>query len=166
LKTIERKLLATYIMALVVAGAGSGIYELLGVDNEELTVSMGADVNRKKNVLGENNINISAYEKSMDISPYMAKVGSSLFEWLQLIIDEQRVLDDLKTSFLDVQMWEPVSGTPHTYKAFREECFVEVESYGGNTEAYQIPFKIHMTGKREEGTFNVSTKTFTLKAAG
>ena len=43
----------------------------------------------------------------------------------------------------------------------REECYIEVSSYGGDTTGYQIPFNIHYTGAKTTGTFNPSTKAFT-----
>ena len=43
----------------------------------------------------------------------------------------------------------------------REQVYVEVVSYGGDTTGYQIPFKVHYTGVKTKGTFNVTTRTFT-----
>ena len=43
----------------------------------------------------------------------------------------------------------------------REECYIEIVSYGGDTTGYQIPFNIHYTGVKTKGTFDVSKKTFT-----
>ena len=45
--------------------------------------------------------------------------------------------------------------------AVREECYIEVISYGGDTTGYQIPFVVHYTGVKTKGIFDVKTKTFT-----
>ena len=47
------------------------------------------------------------------------------------------------------------------YPAVREEAYVEINSYGGDTTGYQIPFTLHYTGKKTKGTFDVSTRVFT-----
>ena len=91
--------------------------------------------------------------------PYYAEKGDPLFEKLQAIIDGDLVLDDLKTDIVEVKLWE--SGTSGTFPAVREECYVEVSSYGGDTTGYQIPFNVHYTGVKTKGTFNTSTKAFT-----
>jgi len=43
----------------------------------------------------------------------------------------------------------------------KEEAYIEITSYGGDTTGYQIPFTIHYTGEKVKGTFDVSSKTFT-----
>ena len=45
--------------------------------------------------------------------------------------------------------------------AVKEECYVEVSSYGGDTTGYQIPFNIHYTGVKTKGTFDPASKKFT-----
>ena len=51
--------------------------------------------------------------------------------------------------------------TAGTYPAVREECYIEVVSYGGDTTGYQIPFNVHYTGVKTKGTFDPATKKFT-----
>ena len=80
---------------------------------------------------------------------------------MQDIIDNEKTLDDLNTTVLEVHLWDEVEATPGTYVAYRENAVIEVKSYGGDTSAYQIPFDLHMTGSRTKGKFALSTKTFT-----
>lgn len=47
-----------------------------------------------------------------------------------------------------------------TYPAVREECYIEVVSYGGDTTGYQIPFNVHYTGVKVKGKFDVKAKKF------
>lgn len=155
---IERKYLAHYIDAAPLSGSDA-MYERLGKDLEEFRAEMSAQVDTKKNILGETSVVISGYDKTAAVEPYYAQTGSALFERLQDIIDNNRVLDDLKVNVVEVKLWEAES--EGVYPAVREEAFVEVTSYGGDTAGYQIPFTIHYTGTKVKGTFNVSTKTFT-----
>ena len=62
-----------------------------------------------------------------------------------------------------MKLWEAQEGTK--FPAIKEEAFIEVTSYGGDTTGYQIPFTLHYTGVRTKGTFDVTTKTFAAAAA-
>lgn len=153
---IERKYLAHYINT---AKSEQAVYERLGKDLEEFSPELSAQVDTKKNILGETAILISSYEKTGSIEPYYAEKESPLFARLQEIIDNQLVLDDLKTDVVEVKLWD--EDAEGKYPAIKEEAFIEVTSYGGDTTGYQIPFTLHFTGKRTKGTFDVKTKTFT-----
>ena len=154
---IERKYLAHYINC--AAPGGQAQYERLGKDLEEYSPELSAQVDTKKNILGENSVLISGYEKTGAVAPYYAESGSALFERLQDIIDNNRVLDELKTDVVEVKLWEQAENGK--YPACREEVYVEITSYGGDTTGYQIPFTLHFTGNKVKGTFDVTSKTFT-----
>lgn len=155
---IERKYLAHFINAAALAEP-EAVYERLGKDLEEFSPELSAQVDTKKNILGESSIVISGYEKTGKVEPYYAETGSKLFERLQDIIDNSRVLDDLKTDVVEVKLWD--NAEDGVYPAISEEVYLEVTSYGGDTTGYQIPFTLHFTGNKVKGTFNVTTKTFT-----
>ena len=154
---IERKYLAHYINA--ATGDAQATYERLGKDLEEFSPELSAQVDTKKNILGETSILISGYEKTGAVEPFYAEAGSALFQRLQDIIDNNLVLDDLKSDVVEIKLWEAAEGS--VYPAIKEEVFIEITSYGGDTTGYQIPFTVHFTGNKVKGTFDVSTKTFT-----
>lgn len=153
---IERKYLAHFINT---AASGETAYERLGKDLEEFSPEMAAQVDTKKNILGETSILISGYEKTAGVEPYYAEEGSALFARLQDIIDNGLLLDELKTDVVEVKLWEQAEGT--AYPAIKEEAYIEVNSYGGDITGYQIPFTLHFTGAKVKGSFDVATKTFT-----
>lgn len=153
---IKRKFMAHYIDS---ATTATPAYVRLGADLEEYTIEMSANVTTSKNILGDTSTFIDGYEKSASIEPYYAVVGDPMFVKLQAIIDEEKTLDDLNTTVIEVHLWEePTTGT---YKAYRENAVIEVSSYGGDTAGYQIPFNLHYVGGRTAGTFDPTTKTFT-----
>ena len=158
---IERKYLAHYINT--ATDGAEAAYERLGKDLEEYSPEMSAEVETKKNILGETSISISSYEKTGSVEPYYAEKNTGLFTRLQSIIDEGLVLDALKTDVVEVKLWE--EGVEGAYPAIKEEAYIEVTSYGGDTTGYQIPFTLHYTGVKTKGTFNPTTKTFTPAAA-
>ena len=156
---IERKYMAHFINA---AKTGEeAVYERLGQDLEEFAPEMSAQVETKKNILGESSILISGYEKTAAVEPFYAQSGSALFDRLQEIIDGDLVLDELKADVVDVKLWE--ADETGAYPAVKEAVYIEVTSYGGDTTGYQIPFTIHYTGEKVKGTFNVTSKTFTAQ---
>lgn len=154
---IERKYLAHFINT--AEPGGEAAYERLGKDLEEYSPELSAEVESKKNILGETSILISSYEKTGAVEPFYAEQESALFARLQAIIDGNLILDDLKTDVVEVKLWETGSGS--SFPAIKEEAYIEVTSYGGDTTGYQIPFTLHYTGVKTHGTFDPSTKTFT-----
>lgn len=153
---IQRKYLAHY---LDVGVDGVSNFVRLGKDLEEFTPELSAQVEIQKNILGENRVLISGYEKTAAVEPYYAEMGTLLFERLQEIIDNDLVLEDLKTQVVDVKLWETAQNG--AYAAVCEEAYIEVTSYGGDTNGYRIGFTLHYTGQKKYGTFNVETCTFT-----
>ena len=126
---------------------------------EEYSPELSANVETKSNILGQTSVVIDSYQKQGEVSPYYADSGDALFEKLQAIIDGGLVLDDLKTDIVEVKLWDKDSAG--AYPAVKEECYIEIVSYGGDTTGYQIPFNVHYTGVKTKGTFDPATKKFT-----
>jgi hypothetical protein len=154
---IERKYLAHFINAAPIGQTAD--YERLGKDLEEYSPELSAQVDKRKNILGQTSVVISGYEKTASVEPFYAVAGSSLFTRLQAIIDEGKVLEELKADVVEVKLWE--DETDKGYPAIREEVYIEVTSYGGDTTGYQIPFTIHYTGNKVKGSFRLDSRTFT-----
>ena len=152
---IERKYLAHYIN---VAQEGEPVYERLGQDLESYAPEMSAQVETKRNILGQSAVVISGYEKTGAVEPYYADSDSGLFQRLQGIIDEDLVMEKLKTQVVEVKLWKAQEGK---YEAIREDAYIAVTSYGGDTTGYQIPFTLHYTGNKVKGYFDIESKTFT-----
>ena len=159
---IERKYMAHYLNTAFGGSSGSASYVRLGADLEEYSPEMSANVEKKNNILGQTSVVIDSYQKQGEVSPYYAEKDDPLFEKLQAIIDGDLTLDNLKTDIVEVKLWGEAS--TGAYPAVKEECYIEIVSYGGDTTGYQIPFNVHYTGVKTAGTFNPNTRTFT--AAG
>ena len=152
---IERRYMAHYLNAAF--GKGEASYTRLGSDLEEYSPELTANVEKKSNILGQTSVVIDSYQKQGEVTPYYAE--DPLFEKLQAIIDGDLVLDELKTDMVEVKLWG--EGASGGYPAVREECYIEVVSYGGDTTGYQIPFNVHYTGVKTKGSFDPATKKFT-----
>ena len=157
---LERKYMAHYLNAHFAKDSeGEASYVRLGADLEEYSPELSANVEKKNNILGQTSVTIDSYQKQGEVSPYYAEAGDPLFERLQAIIDGDLVLDELKTDIVEVKLWD--KDTAGAYPAVREECYIEVVSYGGDTTGYQIPFNVHYTGVKTKGTFDPAAKKFT-----
>lgn len=159
---IKRKLMAHFIDSAF--SSSSPVYVRLGQDLEDYSVDMNANVETKNNILGEISTIIDSYQPSASVEPYYAVDGDPLFVKLQDIIDNRKTLDDLKTTDIEVHLWDEIELTPGSYVAYSEDVMVEITSYGGDTTGYQIPFNVHKLGNRTKGKFNLSSKTFTADA--
>ena len=153
---IERKYLAHFIN---VGPIGEEDYERLGKDLEEFSPELSAQVETKKNILGETAVLITGYEKTAAVDTFYAEEGSGLYVRLQEIIDNNMVLDELKTDVVEVKLWEQAEDGG--YPATKEEAYIEVNSYGGDTTGYQIPFTLHYTGVKVLGYYNLQNRSFT-----
>ena len=161
---IKRKWMANYIDSALPSGS-TPAYVRLGADLEEYNVEMNANVDTKNNILGETSVTLDSYQPQASVEPYYAVVGDAMFERLQGIVDERQTLDDLKTSIVEVHLWETAGSSDGSYVAYKEDAIIEISSYGGDTTGYQIPFNVHHTGGRTKGKFVLSTKTFTADAS-
>ena len=155
---IARKWMAHFIDS---STTGTANYVRLGSDLEEYTVEMNANVNTTQNILGEASTIIDGYEPQSSVEPYYAVVGDPLYERLQKIADERLTHDALKTTVVEVHLWEEDPNETGSFVAYREDAIIEIVSYGGDTSGVQIPFNIHHVGNRVKGTFDVASKTFT-----
>ena len=156
---IERKYMAHYLNAAF--GSGTASYVRLGNDLEEYSPELSANVEKKNNILGQTSVVIDSYQKQGEVSPYYAEKDDPLFEKLQAIIDGDLTLDNLKTDIVEVKLWGEAS--TGAYPAVKEECYIEIVSYGGDTTGYQIPFNVHYTGVKRKGKFDIKTKNFTAE---
>ena len=160
---IKRKWMANFIDS-ALPSTDKAVYVRLGADLEEYNVEMNANVDTKNNILGETSVTLDSYQPQAAVEPYYAVVGDAMFERLQRIVDERQTLDDLKTSVVEVHLWEEDTETAGSYAAYKEDAIIEVSSYGGDTTGYQIPFNVHHTGNRVKGLFALATKEFTAGA--
>lgn len=157
---IARKMLQHFLNT--TPGETDATYAVLGHDLEEFSVEFNADIEKKKNILGANSISLKGYEKEASVEPYIADPDDPVYEYLKGIIDDEKVLDDVKTDIVKVELFADAS--TGAYPATKEDVFIEVVSEGGDTTGYQIPFNIHFTGNRTKGTFDPTTKKFTATA--
>lgn len=157
---IERKYLAHFVDASF--GGETTNYVRLGKDLEEFNEELNPDVEVKKNILGEQNVNHNGYEVQSEVDPYYAYSDDPLFTQLAKIANERLTGDDCVTEKVDVLLKE--DGTVEW--AYREKVWVVPNTIGGDTSGVQIPFSVYNAGERVKGTWNNTSKTFTPDTVG
>lgn len=164
----ERKYLAHLIDAAFDTTYQATNYVRLGKDLEEYTVELNPEVETKRNILGENAVYITGYEASTDVDPFYYEYNEELSQKVWDIAQQRLTGDACKTSTVDVLLSPDVdeNGKPHVIEAWREDCIIVPQSYGGDTTGIQIPFAIHRISNRVKGTFDMDTLKFTEAAAG
>lgn len=155
---VARKYMAHYIDAAFSATTPS--YYRLGKELEEYTVDMNPDTEVVKNILGDSTFRHNGYEPSADSDPYYANTDDPLFPKLQSFIDDLVTDDRMKTTAVEVHLWDEGTSTG-SYVAYRQGCYVVPTSYGGDTSGYQIPFTVNYVGSKTKGQFNTTTNIFT-----
>lgn len=152
---IERKYLAHYIDANF--GSGTVANYRLGKDIEEYTIELNGDVEKKKNILGEQSVVHKGYEPQSSVETFYPDYDDALSTKLFEIANERECGDKVRTTMVDVILKN--DGT--VISAYKEDIVVDVKSLGGSTEGVNTPFDVYYAGNRVKGTFNISTKTFT-----
>lgn len=151
----QRKFLAHYIN--VSFGAEKDEYIRLGEDLEEFAEELNPEVETKKNIIGENRVDHSGYDPSAESDPFYYRYDDKLSEKVFDIAMNRKKGDDCKTTKVDVLLAE--DGT--VIKAWKEDVYVIPNSVGGDATGVQVPFTLYNAGNREEGTWDMTTKTFT-----
>lgn len=163
---LARKYLATLIDAAFDTTYQKTNIVRLGKDLEELTMEMGATINTKANILGEQSVVHEGYTRQASVEPlYFEDYEDALSAKLKDISMNLLEGDACKTSFYEVWIKAPSTpgGKPTVDSAWREDCIVEVVSYGGDTTGVQFPINLHPCGNRVKGQFDLETKTFTAE---
>lgn len=159
--TVTGRIGRKYMAHLIDANFGESTpnYSRLGRDLEEYTVELNPDTETSKNILGESTFRHNGNERSADADPFYAIVGDPLFEKLQKFVDEDVTDDRLKSTTLEIHLWD--GSEAEGFVAWSQACYVVPTSYGGDTSGYQIPFTVNYVGGRTKGIWNPETNTFT-----
>lgn len=162
---IERKYLAHFIDEAFDTTYASTQYKRIGEDLEEYNIEMNPDTEEKENILGEVTFNVKGYKPSSSVETYYARKGSALWGKLKDIINKRSKGSELETSVVDVILTVDDEDNVTVEEAYREDVKVVPQSLGGGTDGVQIPFEIHYVGNRTKGSFDLSTKKFTVPAS-
>lgn len=141
-------------------------WTLLGKNDDNLSIDTNPETESKKNVLGDTVTDNKGYKPS--ISPnYIADRGDSIYPPLQKIVNTLSTDERDTTMYMIVAtLTEEVKNSDTktlTGKGYMVKTQVIVNSDGGDTAGYTIPFTASEDGGRIQGTVSVTKRvpTFT-----
>lgn len=141
----------------------------LGKDTDDLSIELNPDTEQTKNVQGEVAFVNNGYTPSLSNDSYIARKEDSIYTHLQTIVDtlatdDERTSATLMVATLTDEVKESATKTL-TGTGFKVPVKVVVDSDGGSTSGYGIPFTISEDGAREQGTVSVTKKVPTFTPA-
>ena len=117
------------------------------------------------NILGEPYILHAGYQPQSSVETFYATnkttdAAKALYDWLLSIVLDRLTGDDCKTSLITalIDMNDPTGIATWAYK---EDCIVVPQTFGGDTSGIQLPFQIINAGKRVKVRFSLSTLKIT-----
>ena len=150
----------------VVYTAGSGGWEALGKDDDDLSKDLNPDTEKKKNVLGETTFTHKGYEPEIDVDQYFADPGRILYEHLQDIAMQEKYSEEDCLGYFAEAFFTTVDEANHTMTGY---CYVRrawivPQSFGGDTSGLAIPFNITPQGgmTKKAISYNMSTNVATI----
>lgn len=147
-------------------GKSTPAWYLIGKDIDDMSVDMGGSFETKTNILDETAVSDTGYQPSIAVTPYYADPSDEIYPFLSDLALNRKSGDAAAAEYMETIV-EDTEATSH--KAWKEDCRIEITSYGGGTDGVTIEYTIHPNGNRVEGTvtFDASKKpTFSPKGAG
>lgn len=145
-----------------VKGAESPAWYLVGKDVSDMSVEMNGSFETAKNILDEVSVTDEGYTPTIDVNPYYADPEDEIYSFLEDLALERKSGDAAKAEYLEVIVKDTESDA---HLAYKEDCKIEIVSYGGPTSGFQILFNVHPDGNRTKGTVSIANKKPTFTAA-
>ena len=139
-------------------------WEVLGVDNDDLSKELNPDTETSKNVLLEATFKHKGYEPEVSVDPYYADEDSALYEKLLAAAVQEKFGDsDIKGYFVEV-VFSTATATTLTGTGYMREAYIVPQSTGGGTEGLGIPFNVNPVGPMTTVTvtYTISTRAVTI----
>ena len=148
--------------------AGSGGWEALGKDVDNLSKELNADTENTKNVLGETAFEHKGYQSTVGLDTYYMDPGRLMYEHLLEVALQEKYDEGSLLGYMAEAYFTSVdenAGTMSGYCYVRRAWFVP-QSVGGDTAGFNIPFTVNPQGGREKKaiTYNMKNNTATVTA--
>lgn len=160
MKKIKRSLFRTFLDT--TPAGETPTYNLLGVNVSELSVDYAPQSESSVDIISDSaDTEITSYQPTASVSA-VATEDDPVFEFINELRRSRAVLDDACTSIVNVDLYNPVSDSPDSYVAEKQDVSIQIDSYGGaGGESLKIEYTINYRGDPVKGTFSVASKTFT-----
>lgn len=143
-------------------------WEVLGVDNDDLSKELNPDTETSKNVLGETTFKHNGYEPEVSIDPYYADSSSALYENLSEIALEEKFDDASVKGYYVEGILTTADSTAGTITGTgkKRAAYIVPQSLGGDTAGLGIPFTVSPVGPMTNVTitYTIATRAVTIAA--
>lgn len=139
-------------------------WEVLGVDNDDLSKELNPDTESSKNVLLEATFKHNGYEPEVNVDPYYADDESNLYEKLSAAAIQEKFGDeDILGYFVEVN-YSTATSTTLSGTGYMRKAYIVPESTGGDTAGLGIPFTVHPVGPMTAVTvsYTIATRAVTI----
>lgn len=134
---------------------------LVGKSLDELSVEMNGSFEQTTDITGEVSVSDTGYQPQTSVEPYYANPeDGAWYEFLKDLALNRKSGDDAKAEYMEVLI-ENTEDSEHD--AWKEDCRIEIASYGGDTSGFQISYNIWVDGNREKGKATYSGKVPTFE---
>ena len=149
-----------YRLFLNTKGKESPNWNWLGDDMDEMNVDMNGTFETTKNIKGQNSVSDEGYTPSVSATPYYADPEDGIYDFLEDLALGRKSGDDCLAEYMEVVI-KNTEDSKHL--AYKEDCKIEINSYGGPTTGFRIEFTVHPAGNRKKGyvTINEEKPAFT-----
>lgn len=153
---IQRSKIATFIDT---TPGSTATYKILGIGVTEYAIAYNPQTTTEKWIIHDNaNTTHDGNQKQGAVSQKAYK-GDEVFEYIAGLRD--KFGSDVKTTVLDVDMWDATGTTTVSYKAKKSDVTIIITSYGGSDAV--IEYTLYYDGDPVEGTVTIAdgVPTFT-----
>lgn len=152
----------------VVYVKGSGGWEALGKDVDDLSKDLNPDTENSKNVLGETRFEHKGYQSTVSMDTYYMDPGRLMYaHLLDVAMQEKYAESDLLGYFAEAY-FTAVDEANHqmTGYCYVRQAWIVPQSVGGSTAGFSIPFNVNPQGGMEKKaiTYDMVTNTATVTA--
>jgi hypothetical protein len=155
---IKRSQFATYLNT---TPASTATWSLLGDGVTNAKESLNPKTSSETYITdNQATISVDSYAPTMPVVA-TAKVGEAVFEYIRGLRDTKAILADCETQIINVALYEtPTAGA---YPATYQNVSIQVDEFSGEGGVKMTQnFTINFQGAPVQGTFNPSTKTWTV----
>lgn len=141
----------------------------LGADDDDLSIETNPDTETKKNVQGRNTFVHNGYAPTLSNANYIARREDAIYPHLQELVntlttDENKTTATLLVATLTDEVYKADTETL-TGAGFKTKARVVVDSDGGGTDGYHIPYTVTEIGGRTPVTVSVADGKPTITVA-
>lgn len=142
-----------------VKASGMTNYFLVGKGIDDMSVEMNGSFEQTQDVTGEVSVSDTGYQPQVSVEPYYANPDDEIYDFLKDLALNRKSGDDAKAEYLEVII-DNTSASEH--EAWKENCRIEISSYGGDTSGFQIAYNVWPDGGRVKGTATFAGKVPTF----